>query len=144
MKRVLAVLLALLSGTAAAAGGDSGGADDLLPADQAFVLMPAERNGVSLALQWAIAPGYYLYRARIHAVEEGKSSQPLPLALPPGLTERDPLGESHEIYRSAVRATLRLSASHPPQRLRVTYQGCADAGVCFPPQTRVIPVPSAP
>jgi thiol:disulfide interchange protein DsbD len=139
---IVAVAVALLSASVMAAPSGDDGADSLLPADQAFQLLPAERHGATLALQWAIAPGYFLYRTRIHVVDaDTKAAPPLALALPTGMPERDPMGGSHEVYRSQVSAKLALG-THVPHNLRVTYQGCADAGVCYPPQTRVVPVPA--
>ena len=48
---------------------------------------------------------------------------------------------SAEIYHGSLLAALHWPrGSQPPQRLQVSYQGCAEAGVCYPPQTRQIDV----
>ena len=129
MRRLGALILALVATTGAVAQGDSNGADQLLPADQAFVLQPAQRKGGTLTLQWAIAPGYYLYRTRIHATDaDGPNPQPVPLALPPALTERDPLGQSHRSIAVCCTPSLKIPGSHPPHRVRVTLSGLRRCG----------------
>ena len=115
----------------------------ILSADQAFALLPAERDGRQVVLKWAIAAGYFLYRARIVASAVGLGTGgPSTLSLPKGIVERDPLGIDVEIYRTALRATLAGPAGPAaPRSLRVTYQGCADIGICYPPQTKTVPLP---
>jgi thiol:disulfide interchange protein DsbD len=113
--------------------------DDLLPAAQAFSLLPIERDGDTLHLSWNIAPGYYLYRRRIRV--EALAPSPLGLRairLPPGIAHVDEHFGAVQIYRGLLDADVPTTgALDRPLRLRVTYQGCADAGVCYPPQTVV-------
>lgn len=114
---------------------------ELLPADQAFALVSAERRRDRIAVTWSIAPGYYLYRKRLgFAAEPASQAQTLGTAqLPAGTTMHDEQGDN-EIYRGTLVAQLPLRTATAPQRLRVYYQGCADAGVCYPPQTKLVDV----
>lgn len=108
--------------------------DDLLPPDQAFKV-EASRSGDSVAVRWQIADGYYLYRDRL-----GFALEPaLPLAkpaLPAGQEKTDPFFGRTVIYHGQLATKLTLPADAPRKlTLVVTQQGCADVGVCYPPQT---------
>jgi thiol:disulfide interchange protein DsbD len=112
----------------------------MLPADQAFRLLGAERHGEALTVSWDIAPGYYLYRQRLHFEPAN--------ALLPELPQGQPYHDEHfgdvEIYRGILQARLRTRGPAQPRQLRVSYQGCADAGVCYPPQTRTLDLAAQP
>lgn len=139
----------LLAGSALAASPwvhRTVGADDLLPAAQAFQLLAAERSGEAVTVTWAIAPGYYLYRKRLgfEAVTPTAARLDAP-RLPKGESVADEREGRTEVYRVALKAQLRAQAGTPlPEQLRVQYQGCADAGVCYPPVTAVVDVTAAP
>lgn len=145
----LAIGAALLTGTAAADGfwpkkdgAAAGASHDLLKADQAFQLLAAEREGNSLKVSWEIAPGYYLYRKRIAFLALAPEGARLDT---PELPRGEPIQDEHEgkteIYRGSLKADLHWpQGAAAPQRLRVSYQGCAEAGVCYPPQSRTIDV----
>jgi thiol:disulfide interchange protein DsbD len=92
--------------------------------------------GQKTGLSWSIAPGYYLYRTRIKAVEE-PSKKPVDLVLPPGDQKDDPNFGKIEVYHKAV--TTAIPASNAAA-FTVTWQGCADAGLCYPPQHRIIKI----
>lgn len=111
--------------------------DELLPAAQAFSLLPIDRNGNTLHLSWSIAPGYYLYRHRIRVEALAPSSVGLQaIQLPQGIAHVDEHFGAVQIYRELLDADVPLSGPlRMPLRLRVSYQGCADVGVCYPPQT---------
>jgi thiol:disulfide interchange protein len=133
---LLALMLALVIPPAAAFSEA-----DLLPVDQAFVLsaQAAQRN--TIELHWKIAPGYYLYRHRI-SVKADADFQPEPLTLPDGQKKHDEFFGEVETYREQLSA---IQAGSPNDAtdtvtLEVRYQGCADAGVCYPPQKRSLQV----
>ncbi|MCC4620991.1 protein-disulfide reductase DsbD [Xanthomonas cassavae CFBP 4642] len=120
---------------------------DLLPVDQAFALSAQADSRDSIALQWKIAPGYYLYRHRI-GVKSGQGFAAGELTLPEGESKHDAFFGQVQTYRKLLQATLAGKAEPSLQTavLQVQYQGCADAGVCYPPQRREIRVtlPGAP
>lgn len=63
--------------------------------------------------------------------------------LPPGIHHEDPYFGPQEIYRGSFEMRIPYSAAGaPPARIKLElrYQGCADAGLCYPPQTKVIVV----
>ena len=115
---------------------------DLLPVDQAFALSAAAPQRDRIELQWKIAPGYYLYRHRIDVQVESGGFAADPLQLPRGERHHDEFFGDVETYRDALRAVLPGSAGAGAARivLKVKYQGCADAGVCYPPQLRTIAI----
>jgi thiol:disulfide interchange protein DsbD len=88
-----------------------------------------------------VARGVYLYRERLEArLDAGSGASPVLLTwqLPPGAPKYDPTFEKTvEVYHGDVSGTLAVPASlRGEQTLTVTYQGCADAGLCYPPQKK--------
>lgn len=118
--------------------------DDLLPVDEAFVLSARATGPDTIQLEWRIADGYYLYRHRmaVQATQAGATAGTL--SLPRGKAHQDEFFGRVETYRDRVTASL-SGASAPGGRiaLQVKYQGCADLGICYPPQARTIEVPLA-
>jgi thiol:disulfide interchange protein DsbD len=105
---------------------------DFLPAERAFDLsVEPQANGETL-LRWDIAPGYYLYQHRVQL--SGLPDEVKP-KLPPGLPYNDEFFGDSQIYRD--RLELILPAGNKGE-IQVGWQGCADAGLCYPPQTKVL------
>ncbi|MBI2382684.1 MAG: hypothetical protein HYV18_01240 [Gammaproteobacteria bacterium] len=120
------------------------GRKDYLPVDDAFQLQPAEWRKGRVVVSWRIAPGYYLYRDRLKfAVAQPDGARLGAPLLPGGESYLDEVFGQVEVYRTELRAELPLSPAAAGS-LRVTYQGCADAGLCYPPQTRVVAVDAPP
>lgn len=121
------------------------GGSELLPADQAFQLVSAQRTAEGVRLSWMIAPGYYLYRQRF-AAEPADGGAPLAaLRLPKGAAKHDEHFGDVEIYTEAVDADLPVARGQTaPTRLKLRWQGCAEAGVCYPPVSRIVDVAAAP
>ncbi len=103
-----------------------------LPMDQAFVPAIARQDDGRLAITWTIADGYYLYRDFLAAEDEGK--QPIALQTEPGTVKDDPGFGTTEVYYRNASAWI----ADAPQTVRLTYQGCQDGGLCYPPTTRTI------
>ena len=130
-------LLALLVPTLPATAADP---SELLPVDQAFVL-GAQGKPDGIALHWKIADGYYLYRQRISVEAQGGGFTAGALQLPDGDKHVDEFFGPVETYRKQLDALLPGKATTAGQvTLKVRYQGCADAGLCYPPQTRTLQV----
>lgn len=124
-----------LAGAAAPAYGTE---PELLHPAEAFRLEVSRPAPHRIRLRWVIAEGYYLYRERLRFRAEGPATLEPP-TLPPGKVKDDPFFGVTEIYRHrlAVDLTLeRAGAGEDAVAIRVTSQGCADLGVCFPPETR--------
>ncbi|WP_454828774.1 protein-disulfide reductase DsbD family protein [Pseudoxanthomonas wuyuanensis] len=133
--------LALLPLCLAALSAPAAELDDLLPVDQAFVLSAAASGHDRIEVRWQIADGYYLYRHRT-SVQAGPGFEGGPLQLPKGKAYTDEFFGDVETYRGQLTATLPGAASPGTGSVTLTvkYQGCADAGICYPPQTRNLTV----
>ena len=127
MLRVLwSVVLALLWALPAQAQ------QDFLQPEQAFQLTISKQADGQLRLNWDISPGYYLYRQQMK-VEADPVGSPLQVAWPAGTLKTDETYGESQVYHDKV--TVRLTAPDA-QALTIGWQGCADAGLCYPPQTR--------
>src|SRR5687768_8470985 len=113
--------------------------DDLLPVDDAFALRAEASSPDRIEIRWRIADGYYLYRHRI-AVQADAGFAAQPLQLPSGEVHEDEFFGKVETYRQALTAVLPGAANARQATLKIKYQGCADAGICYPPQTRSVTV----
>jgi thiol:disulfide interchange protein len=132
-------LLALALPTAPALAIDE---SDLLPVDEAFVLSARAPSRERIEIDWKIAEGYYLYRHRTAVQVRGGGFTAQPLQMPAGTPYTDEFFGDVETYRGRLVAALpgRAAADADTLTLEVKYQGCADLGVCYPPQTRSLRV----
>lgn len=105
--------------------------EEFLPPDQAFVLTMARGEGDHFIAQWRIADGYYMYRDKTALAVDGA---PVALDRPRGEMINDPNFGDTEIYRHQAAVHFRTQAGAG----ELTYQGCADAGLCYPPITRQV------
>ena len=155
-----ALLLVLLYSGAAGAGSAAGPADTavtaqsgalaalasqqkFLPADEVFHVSASAAGPNAIRLAWTIRDGYYLYRSRLKVgTADGVTLGAL--QLPQGQIKMDPYFGREEIYRHQLTGVLpvggNLAALRGDVSLRVTYQGCADAGLCYPPITKTLAV----
>jgi thiol:disulfide interchange protein DsbD len=104
------------------------------PADQAFRLTVALGEELGLELSWSIEPGYYLYRDRIAA---RLGDRPLKVTTAKGETKDDPTFGPTEVYHRQAIAYVD-EAMPETGELHVTYQGCGENTICYPPVTKVI------
>ncbi|MEO8365657.1 MAG: protein-disulfide reductase DsbD [Pseudoxanthomonas sp.] len=116
--------------------------EDLLPVDQAFAVSANAPARDHIEVHWKVADGYYLYRHRIDVQVEGPDFQAGKLQLPKGKAHHDEFFGDVETYHEDLTGMLAGKASATAERvtLKVKYQGCADAGICYPPQTRKLVV----
>jgi thiol:disulfide interchange protein DsbD len=129
--------------TAGAAGGSLTGQPKFLPPDEVFHVGATPTGADRIRLDWWIRDGYYLYRSRLK-VSSGDGATLGALELPNGHIKMDPYFGREEIYRNAVSGTMAVRGAPTAKvrnlSLRVTYQGCADAGLCYPPITKTLAV----
>lgn len=116
-------------------------ADTFLEPDQAFRLESELRDTKTLMISWTIAPGYHLYRDRLNfeAVEtDVKFGAP---KLPAGLRKFDSnFNKEVEIYQDRLAVELPIDKVDKSDRqfaVKIGYQGCADAGLCYPPKEKI-------
>jgi thiol:disulfide interchange protein DsbD len=131
------------TGIAAAlrAAQQKSGEPDFLPPDQAFRFSALADGPDSIRLIWGVTDGYYLYRARIKASSDSSQAKLGELTLPTGETKMDEYFGKQEVYHHDVVGSIsvaRSSSGDLAVPLKVTYQGCASAGLCYPPITKVV------
>ncbi|MFM0173605.1 protein-disulfide reductase DsbD [Paraburkholderia sediminicola] len=108
---------------------------DLLPPDQAFPVKVTLSAPQQVVLDFDTHQGYYLYRDRFSFAADGVPIKPD--QMPPGELKNDPTFGMVTVYHRPVQ--IRIALPRPIAAsvvLSVTSQGCADLGVCYPPQTR--------
>ena len=130
-------LLPLLTAAPAHAVDES----DLLPVDQAYVLTAEATGPDRVRVRWKIADGYYLYRHRIGVTATTPGATSGALQLPKGAPHEDEFFGKTETYRGELTAILPdITGAAGSVTLKIKYQGCADIGVCYPPQVRMLTV----
>ena len=131
-------LILLLCSTSAFAGlFEAPGRSNFIPADQAFVF-DFQQNQHDLNLPWQVKEGYYLYRKQVSITPAQASVGAL--QMPAGEWHEDEFYGKSEIYRQRLNVPVTVNQADKGATLTVTYQGCAVAGFCYPPETKVVPL----
>jgi thioredoxin:protein disulfide reductase len=139
---LIALFLLAVAGAAGAQGllGPASNQDQFLDVDKAFAFSAIADGGESVLLDWQIAPGYYLYRHRISAKTSTAGFTLGAIAMPDGKTKTDEFFGNVEVYYDILSATVPVTRPDGASsfEIAVTYQGCADAGLCYPPVTKTV------
>lgn len=112
-------------------------APSLLPAEEAFRFAARVADPSHIEVRYRIAPGYYLYRDKFDFQIQPAEHVLGAAELPPGQRKRDEFFGDVEIHRGEL--SIRIPVSPPLTNarsltLKATSQGCADIGICYPPQ----------
>lgn len=142
--RPLLLLLALCASIGSAVANPFAQQPQFLPAHEAFML-GVELDPSEPAAFWQVADGYYLYR---HALDfelrNGGDAELTVTRIPDGLKTTDEYFGDVEVYYHDLRVELALDGTPPPGAYMVVrYQGCADAGLCYPPDARYVTLTGA-
>jgi len=131
-----ACALTLAAGIACAGGVAAAQLELLLP-ERAFAFSVQAVDESTVEARFAVADGYYLYREKLKLSVE-PSSLVAPPVLPTGEIKEDAFFGRVETYRGRVAVRLTLDKPQPGRTVtvRAESQGCADAGVCYPPQVQ--------
>jgi thiol:disulfide interchange protein DsbD len=147
-RSVLGALFFCLSAGAAAQGllGPASNQDRFLPVDEAFVLTVTPDGGEQILLDWRVAPGYYLYRHRVSVRTSTPGFTLGDVSMPDGERKTDEFFGDVEVYYDSLGATVPVTraADAASLEISVSYQGCADAGLCYPPVTKTVAVEMPP
>lgn len=143
VRLVAALLLALVAAPAAgqSSGGlegglTGGGQSDVLPVTEAFPFQLERAGPRQLIARWDVRDGYYLYREKFDFRTQGQEGLIQSVELPPGQTYEDEYFGKQKVFREPMAASIQLTrAPDGPITLEADYQGCADAGLCYPPKT---------
>jgi len=133
MRLLLSLLLMCLVGVAQAQTANNPFAQpDFLPVNKAFVFSAEPLPSGETRLQWKIADTYYLYQKRFKF--DGLDPAKTPV-LPQGLEHSDEFFGATQVYRDSVAIVIPAGTSG---QVKVSWQGCADAGLCYPPQSQTV------
>lgn len=110
------------------------------PAKEAFQLTATVSDPNSLALNWNIKPGFFLYKDRIHiTVNQEENFHVGSIHFPIAIKKTNKQGKNINIYRDALIISVPILGNHAGEGLiKISYQGCSDEGFCYPPQTTKI------
>ncbi|WP_158227169.1 protein-disulfide reductase DsbD [Mangrovitalea sediminis] len=141
---LLTALIPLMFATASqgATSAPSAGAHPdptFLPVNKAFRLT-LQRQGDHVLAHWDIAEGYYLYQQRMGMQIAGTPASKATFS-PAPTYKNDPYFGREAVFHHQVTLSKQLTAAPAgPLQVTVRYQGCAEAGLCYPPQTRQLRV----
>ncbi|BCD84960.1 thiol:disulfide interchange protein DsbD [Pseudomonas solani] len=155
MRRLLTLILLLVALPASAGlldnrpsstlGAALNNSKDFLPVREAFRLSLVDSSPTSIKLRFANAEGYYLYKHRFQFRTEPADIALGDAQLPAGKHKTDEYFGDVEVYYEVLDVDLPLNnPSNRPFKLQVTYQGCADKGLCYPPETETLQIGDAP
>jgi len=139
-QRLLFTLLILLLGSNIQAGVDGFEDEEPLMPDEAFALTTSVIDANTIRAEWKIADKYYLYRDKFKFVSETESIQPGTPGFPKGKIKEDEFFGKMETYSKHVAIDIPITRTGTANTLtmKITSQGCADIGLCYPPQTKTV------
>ena len=156
MRRLFFLLFLLLASPAFAAGlldnrpsatlGASALSNnsDFLPVHEAFKLSLVSSDAQNITLRFVASDGYYLYRHRFQFRSEPADVALGTAQIPPGEAKHDEFFGDVEVYHGVLDIVVpRPAADNRGFTLLVGYQGCADKGLCYPPETARIAIDAA-
>ncbi len=135
-RRLIISLLALLAWTSTVLGEQ-----EFLTPDEAFLISARPADAGKVRIAWRIADGYYMYRSKFRFTTDTPGVELGNPALPASETREDPIFGDVEVYRGelVIDLPVTLAANAPDLlTLKVRSQGCADAGLCYPPHTQTV------
>jgi thiol:disulfide interchange protein DsbD len=115
---------------------------ELLPPHEAFVLSARALDASTLEARFNVVDGYYLYRDKLHFSVSSPVAMAMKPELPHGKLKHDEFFGDSETYRGLVVVRLPLAAAEGGRTVTLVTesQGCADAGICYPPQRQTLEV----
>ena len=124
-------------------GGTSAVSSEFPPVDEVFFpeVFPVDGNTVEVGIR--VVPGFYLYKDKISVRSLSDSAKAGRLDLPKGKMKVDEYFGEMEVYLDSILARLTIARATPEAmdlELELKYQGCAEGGLCYMPQTRIIAV----
>ncbi len=115
-------------------------ADEPLPPEQAFVLSTSVIAADMVRAEWDIVDGYYLYREKFKFISNTPDISVQEAVFPKGKIKKDEFFGDVETYRGKVAVDIPIVRTGSAQTLDLTIvsQGCADIGLCYPPQKQQV------
>ncbi|MDT9674481.1 protein-disulfide reductase DsbD [Pseudomonas sp. JV414] len=132
MRRLFLFFVLLISGVAQAGTNPFETKPEFLPVEKAFIFTSERLESGETQLYWQIADNYYLYQKRLKF--DGLAPEQMPV-LPEGESHSDEFFGEQQVYRQGLELKIPAGATG---QIKVGFQGCADAGLCYPPQSQVV------
>ncbi|MGD8593459.1 MAG: protein-disulfide reductase DsbD [Gammaproteobacteria bacterium] len=116
------------------------GADEPLPPEQAFALTTSVTAADMIRAEWDIVDGYYLYRKKFQFISNTPDISVQEAVFPKGKIKKDEFFGEVETYRGKIAVDIPIVRTGSTQTLDLTIvsQGCADIGLCYPPQKQQV------
>jgi thioredoxin:protein disulfide reductase len=108
---------------------------DFLKVDEAFILS-TEIVDNEIIVKFDIADDYYMYRSRFNFTATGATLAEA--YIPDGKKKVDEYLGNVEVYYNNIEISIPFTAQQKAFQLTVEYQGCAEAGLCYPPEEKQI------
>ena len=114
--------------------------EEFLPVDEAFQFVLTKTDTNRIVANFEAAQGYYLYQPHIKFNSENSDIVITDIEYPQGITKDDPHFGEIEVYYGNATIPINIARRSKTNDLRLTaeYQGCAEDGICYPPQTRTL------
>ncbi len=116
--------------------------NDILPPEQAFKVSVKALTVDQVEVSWDIAKGHYLYSNHIKFKSKTKQIPILTPVFPVGETKRDENFGDVIVYRNKIQIPVSFTESKEVTAIKfeVQFRGCADKGICYPPQKKIFDV----
>lgn len=129
------LLIAILLCGPVVSAADTGPDSEFLAPDKAFSYQKHVSPDGQVTLNWSVAPGYYLYRSRLKI--KGEPAPVESVQMPHGTLIHDQYFGDQQVFKHDVTVTV---APGNARKLKLSWQGCAKAGLCYPPQHATLDV----
>ena len=136
---LLTLFFTLSTASWAGLGGSFDDEEPLMP-DDAFAITTTVIDANTVRAEWEIADKYYLYRNKFKFISTTDGVSPGDINFPKGKVKEDEFFGKVETYRKHVSVDIPIDniASAKTLTMKITSQGCADMGICYPPQTKTV------
>ena len=111
---------------------------EFLPPDQAFKMSVSSLGNKQVQITWDISSGYYLYMGMFEFSTDVETTNIINAEMPDGLKKKDEFFGDVDVYYQSTYAKLTFDNISENTNLIIKYQGCADAGLCYPPIKKTI------
>ena len=140
IKKLLALLIMTTSMSYADTDIMQASEPNFLPPDQAFKISILKKDTNIIEVNWKIEKGYYLYLGMFEFSTDNRDVSIISADMPEGKKKKDEFFGDVDVYYTKAKAVIELDSIIENTNLIVKYQGCADAGLCYPPQIKKIPL----
>ena len=111
---------------------------EFLAPDQAFKMSVSSLGNKQVQITWNISSGYYLYMGMFEFSTDVETTNIINAEMPDGLKKKDEFFGDVDVYYQSTYAKLTFDNISENTNLIIKYQGCADAGLCYPPIKKTI------